>query len=172
MSEAVEVYRVRPVMEAAELGGVLEAIDQAKRVAMRDGIDYGVIPNTGPKPTLLKPGAERLLLLFGLTHRMEITQRPAPDGSDFRVMAKCSAMRGDQVVAECVGVADYLESRFQYRSGRAPWNTLVKMAEKRALVGVALQATGSSGLFTQDMEDAPLDDGRPFTEATTRDGTP
>lgn len=37
---------------------------------------------------------------------------------------------------------------------RAPWNTLVKMAQKRSLVGAAILATGASGLFTQDMEDA------------------
>lgn len=36
---------------------------------------------------------------------------------------------------------------------RAPWNTVVKMAEKRALVGCALQATAASGLFTQDLDD-------------------
>lgn len=37
---------------------------------------------------------------------------------------------------------------------RAPWNTLVKMAQKRSLVGAAINATAASGLFTQDMEDA------------------
>lgn len=33
------------------------------------------------------------------------------------------------------------------------WNTVLKMAKKRALVDAALSATRSSGLFTQDMED-------------------
>ena len=37
---------------------------------------------------------------------------------------------------------------------RAPWNTLVKMAQKRSYVGAAIDATGAAGLFTQDMEDA------------------
>jgi hypothetical protein len=36
---------------------------------------------------------------------------------------------------------------------RAPWNTLIKMAQKRAYVGAAIDATGAAGLFTQDMED-------------------
>lgn len=35
-------------------------------------------------------------------------------------------------------------------------NTLQKMAQKRALVGATLQATGASGLFTQDVEDMDL----------------
>jgi ssDNA-binding Zn-finger/Zn-ribbon topoisomerase 1 len=33
------------------------------------------------------------------------------------------------------------------------WNTVLKMAEKRALVAVVLMVTGASYLFTQDMED-------------------
>lgn len=36
---------------------------------------------------------------------------------------------------------------------RAPWNTLIKMAQKRSYVGAAIDATGAAGLFTQDMED-------------------
>ena len=36
---------------------------------------------------------------------------------------------------------------------KAPWNTLLKMAQKRALVGAAIDATAAAGLFTQDMED-------------------
>lgn len=42
------------------------------------------------------------------------------------------------------------ESAAEYR---APWNTVIKMAQKRALVGAAIVATAASGLFTQDMED-------------------
>jgi hypothetical protein len=37
---------------------------------------------------------------------------------------------------------------------RAPWNTLIKMSQKRSYVGAAIDATGAAGLFTQDMEDA------------------
>ena len=37
------------------------------------------------------------------------------------------------------------------------WNTVVKMAEKRARVDAVLAVTGASALFTQDMEDAGAD---------------
>lgn len=54
---------------------------------------------------------------------------------------------------------------------RAPWNTLLKMAQKRSLVGAAIDATAASGLFTQDMEDAAhassVPDGGEFTGAAT-----
>ena len=35
------------------------------------------------------------------------------------------------------------------------WNTVVKMAEKRARVDAVLAVTGASALFTQDVEDVP-----------------
>ena len=41
---------------------------------------------------------------------------------------------------------------------RAPWNTLIKMAQKRALVGAALNAVAGSGLFVSAADDA--DDNR------------
>lgn len=37
------------------------------------------------------------------------------------------------------------------------WNTVVKMAEKRARVDAVLAVTGASALFTQDVEDGPVD---------------
>ena len=47
-----------------------------------------------------------------------------------------------------------------YKTYRVPnedpwalWNTVLKMAKKRALVDATLSATRSSGIFTQDMED-------------------
>jgi hypothetical protein len=33
------------------------------------------------------------------------------------------------------------------------WNTVLKMAKKRALIDATLSATSSSGIFTQDVED-------------------
>ena len=39
---------------------------QFTKKVMKSGKDYGVIPGTD-KPTLLKPGAEKLCSLFGLT---------------------------------------------------------------------------------------------------------
>jgi len=46
---------------------------------------------------------------------------------------------------------------------RAPWNTIIKMAQKRALVGATVDATAAAGLFSQDDGDednfAAPDDG-------------
>ena len=42
--------------------------------ALKQDHDYGVIPGTN-KPTLLKPGAEKILMLMGLTSEYEITEK-------------------------------------------------------------------------------------------------
>jgi len=43
--------------------------------------------------------------------------------------------------------------RIENQSPHSLWNTILKIAKKRALVDATLSATRSSGIFTQDMED-------------------
>jgi hypothetical protein len=45
------------------------------REHMVEGEDYGVIPGASNKPTLFKPGAEKLNAIFGLAPIVEITSR-------------------------------------------------------------------------------------------------
>lgn len=48
---------------------------------------------------------------------------------------------------------------------RAPWNTLLKMAQKRAIVGATIFATAAGGLFSQEEDGAPVaDDGSTWYE--------
>lgn len=56
---------VTPQVQATELVERLDVIKQAADQAMTKDIDYGEIPGTN-KPTLLKPGAEKLSVLFQL----------------------------------------------------------------------------------------------------------
>jgi len=48
------------------------------------------------------------------------------------------------------------------------WNTVVKMAKKRALVDAALTISGASERFTQDVEDMPRETEQPAQKATTQ----
>lgn len=130
----------------------------AKKV-MRHGIDYDTIPGT-PKPSLLKPGAERLLQFFGLGHEVECVNKVEDWEKGFffyhyRVKITHPNHPG-LVVAECEGSANSKEKKYRSQDPYTIVNTLQKMAIKRALVGATLQATGASGLFTQDVEDMDL----------------
>ena len=59
------IAETAPEATAAELTKRLELIQEVKRVAMTEGVDYGLVPGTD-KPGLFKPGAEKLAILFKL----------------------------------------------------------------------------------------------------------
>lgn len=131
----------------------------AKKV-MRHGIDYDTIPGT-PKPSLLKPGAERLLQFFGLGHRVECVNKVEDWEKGFffynyKVTVIKTYPEYEIIVSQCEGSANSKEKKYRNQDPYTIVNTLQKMAIKRALVGATLQATGASGLFTQDVEDMEL----------------
>ena len=180
---AVEEYRPRILMAPEDAREIDQALRDMMKAVLHEGTDYGVIPGTN-KPSLLKPGAEKLLQWFGFGHAMERVEiEHDPGGARLGVTYRCTvnkAMPDGRViiVATCEGYAGYDEERFfqtaeqarakeennarKYRRQvnenkcveyRAPWNSVIKMSQKRALVGSALQATSGSTLFTQDVED-------------------
>ena len=128
---------------------------------LTEGTDYGTIPGT-EKPTLYKAGAELLLIAAGLSfdqQRIDDFDSRQHNGVTYR----CTVMRGERAVAVCEGYAGYDESNF--KRGRTSWNTIVKMSQKRALVGAALNAVAGSGLFIADLDDVNDRDGGHSTGA-------
>jgi len=135
-----------------------QALKQITKQVLVNGTDYGVVPGT-PKPSLLKPGAENLLRFYGLGHRVQAVEQVKDwDNGFFYFNYKVTVVKTlpngtEMVLAECEGSANSKEKRYRNQDPYMLVNTLQKMAIKRALVGATLQATGASGLFTQDLED-------------------
>lgn len=153
--------------QAFEWSGWVRAVTKA---ALVEGIDFGQIPGTD-RPSLWQPGAEMLLRAaqLGFTNeRLDDDDSRARRGVTYR----CTVRRGETIVATCDGYCGYDEAKY-YRSAedserlerarakqdrrppredrfaeyKAPWNTLLKMAQKRALVGAVRAALAASGLF-------------------------
>lgn len=124
---------------------------------LKKGIDndYAVIPGT-PKPSLLKPGAEKILLLFKLGFRFEIMSEVVDfvEGT-VSFMVRCIVFRKDDggQVGESIGYCTNKEKKYMRLQAADSVNTVLKMSQKRALVGAAIAATGASDYFSQDMED-------------------
>jgi hypothetical protein len=135
-----------------------QALKQITKQVLVNGTDYGVVPGT-PKPSLLKPGAENLLRFYGLGHRVQAVEQVKDwDNGFFYFNYKVTVVKTlpngtEMVLSECEGSANSKEKRYRNQDAYMLVNTLQKMAIKRALVGATLQATGASGLFTQDLED-------------------
>lgn len=151
-----------PAVRALSVAEVAEHKARAREFmekVMVKGItgDYAAIPGTGDKPTLLKPGAEKLARLFGLAIvRMERTMlevqgdagylagyHVALAGPDGRVWGESEAFAAE---------AEKTFDRLKRSTGGGPalLNTLTARAQKRAFVRAVVQSTGISDLFATD----------------------
>ena len=112
-----------------------------------EGIDFGPADPRNPKPTLLKPGAEKVCKLFNTrpTWRM--------DADTYRMLGEpagtvcyiCEIV--DNTTGEIIGEGRGAE---KVGSKSRDANKAIKIAEKCALVDAALYTFGLSERFTQD----------------------
>lgn len=199
-----------------QLHANLEFIRNVMRQEMREGQDYGKIPGVD-RPTLLQPGAQKLLMTFNLTEEVKretLREFPAigPLHREYEFLVTVKAANGK--TWDGAGTCSTLESKYRWRKGerKCPqcghttiiaenakflkpgqvagwlcwkkkggcgakfgpkdpsitsqaaertenenpadqWNTVRKMAFKRALVAAAINATNTSELWTQDVGD-------------------
>jgi hypothetical protein len=212
-----------PMLSTAQVLHRLDGINDLMSKAMVPAVDYGSIPGTGGKPTLLKPGAEKLCVLFQFApaYRTEKTYHPdghltvecvctihhAPTGGRLgEAAAMCTTREskyayrgGARVCPEC-GKPAIKKSKFPPRDdpngqpgfycygkvggcgvnfaaddervtsqpeGRVPnpdladaYNTVLRIAEKRALVAAVRLVTGASAIFDEEQgehDDAPAE---------------
>lgn len=177
----------------AEMENKLKLVQEFFKRVMRKDTDFGIIPGT-EKPSLLKPGAEKLLAVYNFASVVKEKNevRDMKTGYYQAQLVIQIVHRGTGVVvAEGVGEASSFESKYRYRwvfesdlpkgidkesltsktfvskkSGKEyqryrlenadiidQWNTVLKMAKKRALVDATLSATGTSGIFTQSEDE-------------------
>lgn len=156
----------------------IRQFQQVIRESFVEGHDYGVIPDTS-KPTLLKPGAEKILMLLGLRSEFDIVEstRDFQKGF-FGYQIRCRLLHGDVIITEGLGTANTRETKYRKLDPFTLDNTVLKMAKKRALVDATLLVGSLSDIFTQDIEDMVDLDGVPVRErkqqrryATDQDGT-
>lgn len=110
-----------PVMNLSLAGERRSQLVKFTQSIMVDGTDFGKIPGTS-KPTLLKPGAEKLTSFFGLRPRYELVESVtdwtgAAHGGEpfFYFLYRCSLWRGDTCIAEADGSCNSFESKYRYR---------------------------------------------------------
>lgn len=87
--------------------------------AMVENVDYGVIPGT-KKPTLLKPGAEKLVDLFRVEPSFDVTARVEDwDRGLFHYEIKCELRERESktLLAVGLGSANSKEGRYRWRNG-------------------------------------------------------
>ena len=150
-------------LSAEDLGNQARTILEIKEKAMKEGVHYGTIPGC-KKPSLLKPGAEKLCKAFMLQPEFETTCREDPNRSlnwerwDYRKKKQLSGTTkgyidydstcslthiptGEVWAKNVSGNCNNFESRYRSLNPYDVKNTLEKMSEKRALVAAVLMGT-------------------------------
>lgn len=197
-------------MSAEAVKRQVALIQDVMASVMKNGEHYGTIPGCGPKPTLLKPGAEKLSTTFRLAPSYEIRRNDIQNGHrEYELICTLTHIISGQVVGQGVGACSTMETKYRYRKAeqKCPkcgketiikgkkeygggwlcfgkkggcgvkfkdgdpaienqsmvriehdnpadyYNTVLKMAKKRAHVDAVLTATAASDIFTQDVED-------------------
>lgn len=173
----VESNRVIDMVDLDKLENVMARINQFQQLVqknLKQDLDYGIIPGT-KKPTLLKPGAEKILMLLGLRSEFEIVNETRDfERGFFQYQIKCKLYKGDMIITEGMGACNTKESKYKNSDGFSVDNTVLKMAKKRAMVDAALLVGSLSDLFTQDLEDMDLNGNKVSEQqkiATDQDGT-
>lgn len=126
--------------------------------SMQQGQDYGIIPGTNGKPTLLKPGAEKLCRLFSLRPHFDLIQSVTDfDKPLFYYHYRCTLYnRHGEALGQGEGNCNSREKRYEKQQYRVYdlANTICKIAQKRSLLSTVLVVCGASEFFTQDMDNS------------------
>lgn len=162
-------------VEMNQIQNTMNKINQFQKIVkdtLNQNHDFGVIPGTGSKPTLLKPGAEKLLMLMGLRSEFDIADSTRDwEKGFFQYQVKCRLIKGDLVVTEGMGSCNSKERKYIKQDPYSIDNTILKMAKKRSLVDAALLVGSLSDIFTQDLEDIDIQGYKTSSNVTTHDDT-
>ena len=204
--------RSTEALTPADIIGQVALIQQVMAGVMHDGEHFGRIPGCGDKPSLLKPGAEKLAMTFRLAPEYDIkVEELGGEHRDYLVVCSLRSLTSREFVGQGVGSCSTKEAKYRFRSGAVEftgepvpseywdtrkddpagalellggrghstkknpdtgvweivvagekvehdnpadnYNTVLKMAQKRAFIAAILSATAASDIFTQDLED-------------------
>lgn len=135
--------------------------------ALTQGVDYGIIPGTN-KPTLLKPGAEKIQRILEVTTEFEIIEEIEDcEREFFAYKMKCTVYRNGNKMTDGFGSCNTREKKYRNQDAYTISNTCLKMAKKRALVDAIISFGSLSDVFTQDMEDIDIN-GAPIQNSAAK----
>ena len=125
MSNSIEVYTSSgELVSLSPQQHIIDRMEQTTAIrtyvksALVQGIDYGVIPGCGDKPTLLLPGAQKALMFYNSYPTFKVRTQELNDGhADFQVKAVVIYRPNASQIGEGVGSACTKEKKFRRGGG-------------------------------------------------------
>lgn len=117
MNNEINALSIIETVEVDNIANTMAKIQQMQNVVkktLKKGHDFGEVPGTS-KPTLLKPGGEKICMLFGLNPEYEFLQTTEDyDKEFFSYNIRCTLFRNRQPVAQGVGSCNSKEKKYRF----------------------------------------------------------
>lgn len=175
-------------MDVADILSHVATVQAVMKAVMKPEVHYGIVPGTN-KPSLYKPGAEVLCMVFRISPSYQVEELSTADTVRYRVTCSGTHQLSGTLLGTGMGEASSAEEKYKWRKAydnefnatpenmrrrKQGWdkqkkahydilqvrtesadlaNTILKMANKRAMLAMVLNVTAASDCFTQDMED-------------------
>lgn len=156
-------------MTLKQLSDRVNMVHEVLQKIMLKGTHYGTVPGCGSKQVLLKPGADLLAMTFRLVPQFAVNRTDMENGHrEYDVTCSMHGPDGS-LLGQGVGSASTMEKKYRYRKDEHgkrienediadTYNTVLKIAKKRAHIDATLTVTGAADIFTQDLIDEDADD--------------
>ncbi len=152
-----------PPMSVTDVRNQVNRIQEIMRSVMKKDEHYGVIPGCGDKPTLLKPGTEKLILTFRLVPDPQVECIDmGNDHREYRVRVPIYTLSGT-LLGTGLGSASTKESKWRYRwdnTGKPVPGDYWKHRDKELIGGETFTARKVAGkwlIFRKVEHDNPAD---------------
>lgn len=104
-----------PRLTAAQIRADVNLIQEVMKAVMTPQVHYGTVPGCGDKPTLLKPGAEKIASTFRLAIEPVVEDLSSGDEIRYRVSAKVTSQVNGAYLGSGIGEASTNEEKYKWR---------------------------------------------------------
>lgn len=114
---STEIVNKNDALSVTEICENVNHIQQVMHAVMKKGTHYDVVPGCGTKPTLLKPGAEKLAMMFRLDLQTETEIMECQGGHrEYRSKTIVYHIKTGERLGSGMGSCSTLETKYKYRS--------------------------------------------------------
>lgn len=156
--EAVTVYESNKPLTLAQVKDQVRLLQEILKGVMTEGQHYGKIPGAGDKPTLLKPGAEKIMSTFQLWPDPEVEDLSFNDVIRYRVKIKLINKVSGITEGAGVGECSTEEEKYKWRAvvSEDEWNATDE-AHKRIKYGKKWENNKQVGYQVKQIRTNPYD---------------
>lgn len=102
------------ILTARDIRANVNLIQEVMKEVMKKDVHYGVIPGC-KKPSLYKPGSEKILSTFRLAVNPQVEDLSTSDCARFRVNARITHIGSGQFIGSGIGECSSSEEKYQWR---------------------------------------------------------